>query len=1028
MGLMTILSERIFANGVCIMKGDRILVGVLVGLGAIGLLGNGALAQSVIVPDGTLGGERSNVIENFNGATIEAIGGGARRGQNLFHSFSQFNISEGRSAYFFIPDNTVQTVLTRVTGSTPSEILGRLGTFGIVNNQFALSNAKFFFVNPNGVIFGPNSTLDIGGSVVVTTANALRFPNGELFSTTVPTLPSPVLTIDPSALLYHSINAQNSGIVVRSDSNVPNNFIGNTIGLQVRNGKSLLLVGGNVSLEGGRLKAPGGQVELAGLLRPGTIGLKGSGDRLQLEILPDSVLSNISLMPSARNPSTVYVTGSSGGDITINADNFTIVGGSVLQAGIQSGFGTEDSQAGDIKLNVTDTFHAEESSGIFNSVQIRAIGKGGNIEINAGFLNIKNGATLSSSTLGEGDAGNVSITVRDTATFDGVGNNIFSSFAGSQVISNAEGKGGTLVLNAGTLNVTNGATLSSSTFGKGDAGNVFITVRDTATFDGVGNNGFPSFAGSQVISNAESKGGTLVLNAGTLNVTNGAALSSSTLGKGDAGNVFITVRDTATFDGVGSNGFLSAAGSQVGFDAEGKGGTLTLNAGTLNVTNGAVLSSSTFGKGDAGNISITVRDTATFDGGRRNGLSSFAGSTVNQTATGKGGTLTLSAGSLLIANGAALTSSTFGKGDAGDVSITVRGVAILDGVGSNGLSSFAGSTVNRTATGKGGTLTLSAGSLLIANGAALTSSTFGKGDAGDVSITVRDVAILNGVGSNGFASLAGSFVAQNAVGAGGDLTLSARSLILSNGAKLTSSTFGRGNAGDLVIRVSDRLLLLNSSIETFSQFTSGGEIDITSKSVQLVGDSNIVTSVLSSGSGNGGNITLTANSMIAFNDSDILAFARDGKGGNVKLNTRAFFGQNYRPAPFGTDPGTLDRNDRVDINASGSLSSGTITTPDTSFIQNSLNQLPTGAIDTTKLLANTCIVRKDKPEGTFYITGTGGLPNRPGDLSPSQYPTNTITPTQTANRPWQKGDPIEEPQGFYQLANGRLVMSRECQI
>ena len=159
---------------------------------------------------------------------------------------------------------------------------------------------------------------------------------------------------------------------------------------------------------------------------------------------------------------------------------------------------------------------------------------------------------------------------------------------------------------------------------------------------------------------------------------------------------------------------------------------------------------------------------------------------------------------------------------------------------------------------------------------------------------------------------------------------------------------------------------------------------------------------------------------------DILAFARDGKGGNVTLNTRVFFGQNYRPAPFGTDPTTLDGNDRVDINASGSLSSGTIVTPDTSFIQNSLNQLPKDAIDTTKLLANTCIVRKDKPEGTFYITGTGGLPNRPGDLSASQYPTNTITSTQTATRPWQKGDPIEEPSGFYQLANGRLVMSCEC--
>ena len=29
-------------------------------------------------------------------------------------------------------------------------------------------------------------------------------------------------------------------------------------------------------------------------------------------------------------------------------------------------------------------------------------------------------------------------------------------------------------------------------------------------------------------------------------------------------------------------------------------------------------------------------------------------------------------------------------------------------------------------------------------------------------------------------------------------------------------------------------------------------------------------------------------------------------------------------------------------------------------------------------------------------------------------------------RPWKIGDPIVEPQGVYQLANGELVMSREC--
>jgi len=201
----------------------------------------------------------------------------------------------------------------------------------------------------------------------------------------------------------------------------------------------------------------------------------------------------------------------------------------------------------------------------------------------------------------------------------------------------------------------------------------------------------------------------------------------------------------------------------------------------------------------------------------------------------------------------------------------------------------------------------------------------------------------------------------------------------------------------------------------------------------LFGDSDIISNV-ASGADNGGNINLTADSILAFDDSDILAFARDGRGGDITLNTRVFFGENYRPAPKGTDPNTLENNNQVDVNASGAVN-GVITTPDVSFIQNSLTELPENQIDTDSLLASSCIVRRNQPtRGSFTITGTGGFPQRPGDAQMSTFPTvdietlpNDSTPTNTnPNRPWQKGDPIVEPQGVYRLPNGKLVMSREC--
>ena len=77
--------------------------------------------QAQIVPDNTLGSENSVVTPNVNirGINSNRIDGGAVRGGNLFHSFQEFNIREGRGAYFSNPDNIVN-ILTRVTGGNIS--------------------------------------------------------------------------------------------------------------------------------------------------------------------------------------------------------------------------------------------------------------------------------------------------------------------------------------------------------------------------------------------------------------------------------------------------------------------------------------------------------------------------------------------------------------------------------------------------------------------------------------------------------------------------------------------------------------------------------------------------------------------------------------------------------------------------------------------------------------------------------------------------------------------------------------------
>jgi large exoprotein involved in heme utilization and adhesion len=245
------------------------------------------------------------------------------------------------------------------------------------------------------------------------------------------------------------------------------------------------------------------------------------------------------------------------------------------------------------------------SSGAFSNVEQGVKGNGGDINITTGSLAVTGGAQLSATTLGEGKAGSVIITARDTVAFDGVASNGFSSGAFSNVEQGGKGNGGTINITTGSLAVTGGAGLSASTFGEGKAGSVIITARDTVAFDGVGSDGFSSGVFSFVGEEAKGDGGTINITTGSLAVTGGARLNASTFGEGKAGSVIITASDTVAFDGVGSDGFSSGVFSFVGEGAKGDGGDINIVTKSLAVTNGAQVNVSSLERtGDAGNIYI----------------------------------------------------------------------------------------------------------------------------------------------------------------------------------------------------------------------------------------------------------------------------------------------------------------------------------------------------------------------------------------------------------------------------------------
>ena len=583
-----------------------------------------------VVPDQTLPvGERSQVSGDRN----SQINGGAIRGNNLFHSFQQFSIPIGGSAAFNNPAN-ITNILTRVTGSNISNIDGLIRANGTAN---------LFLINPSGILFGANARLEIGGSFLASTAASLKFANGFEFSASNPQAP-PLLTISAPIGLQYGNNIGE----VRSQGAI----------LRVPNGQTLNLTGGTVAIEGGQLLAPGGRVELAGVELAGVVGLTQQGQEWRVSVPDGLARADVAIV----NDAIVNVRSGGGGGIAITARNLTGTGdGTRIRAGIATGLGTGDAQAGDVDINATEAINLDEMV-ISNAVQTGGTGNAGNLSITTGKLSLTNGAQVSTPTFGQGNAGNVTITANDAVSFDGEDRDGFLSGALSLVESGGIGRGGNVSITTGRFSLTNGAQVVANTFGQGNAGNVTITARDAVSFDGVSSNArFSSGAFSNVTPEGIGQGGNVSITTGRLSLTNGGVVDVATFGQGNAGNITIRARGAVSFDEVGSNGFPSGAYSRVEPGATGQGGTITLNTDRFSITNRSQLSASSLGQGAAGNLEVTARQLRL----------DTQGSIQAQTTSGQGGNITLQVPTLLLLRRGSFISTTAGTaqtgGDGGNI-------------------------------------------------------------------------------------------------------------------------------------------------------------------------------------------------------------------------------------------------------------------------------------------------------------------------------------------------------------------------
>jgi filamentous hemagglutinin family protein len=947
-------------------------------------LGDAQVTTSITSTTGT-GDLGTSVTQAGN---LYNITGGTRPGSgpNLFHSFGDFSVGAGDIGNFLnTPVNgslpVTSNILSRVTGGNISNIYGTLQTtdFG---------NANLFLVNPSGIVFGPNGSVNVGGSVSFTTAQYLRLFDGVNSANFYANpardgLANSVLAVAP-VVDFGFLSPAAYGFLTPPGPNATITVQGSA--LSVPSGQSISLVGGKVIIEGAtlpdqtvqrtQLSAPNGSIKLASAASPGEFDVATLASLPNVDSASFTSFGTINMAPGSSidvsGASTVFVKGGqlvlSVNDATLSTSESTAPQDTIS---LSSGSSIVTSTSGaDPGADVQLTAGTLQMDGTLVQTLNSGDRAGGNISINATTVGLTNGTIIldftgldfnTGTVVGSGNGGNV--------TVQGLGG--AGSHADSFALSNSviltqtvgPGKGGEVQLNAGTLTMDNFSSISTGT-SVGDGGQ----------------------GGGGV-------GGDVVLNVRTANLLGGASILSQTKNftpeGGQGGKVIIQ-----GLQGVGSTAesMTLSGGSSLLTQNDGgsDGGRVAITSKSLTMDGpGTTMNSSVFNVGRGGDVVVSVQQ-ASLSGGatiKTQTNSSQVGPTL--TVQGLQGAGSMADSVVLAGSGTGIISDSVGStGSTGKVAVQAKTVSLTDGAVIQ-----AGTTVTTAA---GGNVTIEADSVDLSSGSRISSQA-GDSDAGQITITTNTFTLDN-------SSIATNTQGQ---GRGGEVVLKVGSVSFANGATINSSSTGPGNAGNITITSASNVIMQNSSITTASDLSSGGQIEINAPEMVRLANSLVSTSVKgAAGDSDGGNITIDPQFVILQNNSQIIARAFAGSGGEINVTAGVFL----------ADPSSV-----VDASSQrGPQGTVNIQSP----VQNLGEQLTPLAqqfSSAAALLAQRCAARvADGKFSTFVVAGREGLPVEPGGFlaSPSwtaeqfgsnlsaQYP-NRLIAAVTGSFPEYDAKPIQ---------------------
>lgn len=567
----------------------------------------------------------------------------------------------------------------------------------------------------------------------------------------------------------------------------------------------------------------------------------GSGDAGTIRIAADTVrmTDNGSLVLSASGSGL-------GGALELNADSIVLSGNSTITGSV-----FQNSNGSSLQFNATSVALSDTAKITSNTT---GSGFGGEIDINTTEFLIQDNAAITAETVspGRGDAGRIQI---DATNF---------RMGGGRLITNSlsAGAGGTVNVQADTIRIDNGGQIKSDSLSIGEGGDINLIARESYT---------QIDAGIDAVTRDRGAGGLISIQAPEITIGRAAVINISALsGTGDAGELTIA-GTTLTLD----NSTIATSTFTTG-DA----GIVTLSADTIATTN-ANIQGETRGAGEGADIALTASNisltntpiNSSTSGAGEGGIITLTGTEVlidgsaiitETKGSGVGGSIVINADQLSIVNRANLNGrASAGSGDAGNITITAKSLDITEGL----------ITLVTSTSGSGGDLNVLTDTIELSQ-AFLTASARGSGDAGRVNIEATT----------------GSFENKTAItsdttglGQGGDIVITANKLDLLTGTVISSSATSISNAGDVTLVVPDTLQIVGSQIQTTSAQSGGGSIDIQTQNRIRI-DNGVVSASANgvTADSGGGNVSIDPE-LFTLRQSQIVAQANAGTGGNINL-------------------------------------------------------------------------------------------------------------------------------------------------